>query len=107
MTQNSSSPKNYNFPALRGANITDQEYVETFGIPEEYANTPKMIEWHVQDMREGNQRVYEKKGMDPAEIQSKLTDITQQQKKDVIGRVKKEGYEIRPGVRIPLQYYAH
>ena len=27
---------------------------------------------HVQDMREGNQRVYEKKGMDPAEIQSKL-----------------------------------
>ena len=56
MTQNSSSPKNYNFPALRGANITDQEYVETFGIPEEYANTPKMIEWHVQDMREGNQR---------------------------------------------------
>ena len=72
MTQNSSSPRDYNFPALRGANITDQEYVETFGIPEEYANTPNMIEWHVKDMREGNQRVYEKKGMDPAEIQSKL-----------------------------------
>ena len=31
-----------------------------------------MIEWHVKDMREGNQRVYEEKGMDPAEIQSKL-----------------------------------
>ena len=72
MTQNSSSPRDYNFPALRGANITDQEYVETFGIPEEYANTPRMIDWHVQDMREGNQRVYEGKGMDPAEIQSKL-----------------------------------
>ena len=72
MTQNSSSPRNYNFPALRGANITDQEYVETFGIPEEYANTPKMIEWHVKDMREGNQKVYEGRGMDPKEIQSKL-----------------------------------
>ena len=50
MTQNSSSPKNYNFMALRGASIPDQEYVETYGIPEEYANTPKMIEWHVKDM---------------------------------------------------------
>ena len=38
---------------------------------------------------------------------SKLTDITQKQKKEVIDKVKKEGYEIRPGVRIPLQYYAH
>ena len=38
---------------------------------------------------------------------SKLIDITQKQKKEVIDKVKKEGYEIRPGVRIPLQYYAH
>ena len=38
---------------------------------------------------------------------SKLTDITQKQKKEVTDKVKKEGYEIRPGVRIPLQYYAH
>ena len=72
MTQNSSSPRDYNFQALRGANITDQEYVETFNIPEEYANTPRMIDWHVRDMREANHRVYTEKGMDPAEIQSKL-----------------------------------
>ena len=38
---------------------------------------------------------------------SKLTSITQKQKKELIARVRKEGYEIRPGVRIPLQYYAH
>ena len=72
MTQNSSSPKNYNFMALRGASIPDQEYVETYGIPEEYANTPKMIEWHVKDMVDDNRKLYEKKGMDPGEISSKL-----------------------------------
>ena len=72
MTQNSSSPRDYNFQALRGAAISDQEYVETFGIPEEYAHTPKMIEWHVKDLRDSNRRVYEERGMDPAEIESTL-----------------------------------
>ena len=58
--------------ALKGASIPDQEYVETYGIPEEYANTPKMIEFHVQDMVDANRKVYEKKGMDPGEINSTL-----------------------------------
>ena len=38
---------------------------------------------------------------------SSLIDTTQKQKKEIIDKVKKEGYEIRPGVKIPLQYYAH
>ena len=38
-----SSPKNYNVVALRGdKNMTDMEYVETFGLDPAVANTPKI-----------------------------------------------------------------
>ena len=44
MAQNTSSPKNYNIMALRGANITDEEYVETFGLDPTLAHTPALNE---------------------------------------------------------------
>ena len=38
-----SSPKNYNVMALRGdKNMTDMDYVETFGLDPAVANTPKI-----------------------------------------------------------------
>ena len=42
MTQNTSSPKNYNILALRGGQVSDQEYVETFGLDPSLANTPDL-----------------------------------------------------------------
>lgn len=37
-----SSPKSYNYLALRGAGVDDMEYVENFGLPEEVAYTPRI-----------------------------------------------------------------
>ena len=42
MTQTTSSPKNYNIVALRGGAVTDQEYVETFGLDPALAGTPAL-----------------------------------------------------------------
>ena len=39
MTANTSS-RNYNIIALRGGSVTDQEYVETFGLDPALAGTP-------------------------------------------------------------------
>ena len=59
----SSAKKNYNILALRGAPVDDMEYIETFGLPEEYAYTPKLNEAMLDKMVEEN--VY--KGMDRQE----------------------------------------
>ena len=37
-----SSPKNYNIIALRGGAVSDQEYVETFGLDPALAGTPAL-----------------------------------------------------------------
>ncbi len=42
MAANTSSPKDYNVMALRGSGITDQEYVETFGLDPALAGTPAL-----------------------------------------------------------------
>ena len=42
MPATTSSRSNYNIMALRGANIDDMEYVETFGLDPELAYTPQL-----------------------------------------------------------------
>ena len=37
-----SSPKSYNYLALRGAGVDDMEFVEQFGLDPEIAYTPKI-----------------------------------------------------------------
>jgi hypothetical protein len=39
--------KNYNIMSLDG--ITDQEYVDMFGVPLELANTPQINKWLIDD----------------------------------------------------------
>lgn len=41
MTANTSS-RNYNVLALRGGQVSDEEYVETFGLDPSLAHTPKL-----------------------------------------------------------------
>lgn len=43
MTANTSSP-NFNIIALRGGQVTDQEYIETFGLDPALAGTPELNE---------------------------------------------------------------
>lgn len=56
-----SSRKSYNYMALRGAGVDDMELVETLGMPEEYAYTPKVHEW----MLEHTYKEAVDNGMDP------------------------------------------
>ena len=64
MSQNTSSAKkNYNILALRGANVDDMEYIETFNLDPDLAYTPKLNEAMLDKMVEEN--VY--KGMDRQE----------------------------------------
>ena len=42
MSQTTSSPKSYNYLALRGAGVDDMEYVEQFGLDPNIAYTPKI-----------------------------------------------------------------
>ena len=46
------SKRDYNIMSLDG--ITDQEYVEQFGVPEELANTPGINKWLIEDTHAKN-----------------------------------------------------
>ena len=37
--------KNYNFMALQGIEISDEDYVDEYGVPPEYAYTPELNYW--------------------------------------------------------------
>ena len=44
--------------------VTDMEYVEEFGMPEELAGTPGINDWMIQHVYEGNLSAETKKMMD-------------------------------------------
>ena len=44
--------RDYNILALEG--ITDQDYVNDFGVPQELANTPGINKWLIQDTYDKN-----------------------------------------------------
>ena len=44
--------RDYNIMSLDG--ITDQEYVDLFGVPQELANTPEINKWLINDTYEKN-----------------------------------------------------
>ena len=44
--------RDYNILALEG--ITDQDYVNDFGLPQELANTPGINKWLIQDTYDKN-----------------------------------------------------
>ena len=49
-----SSRKNYNILALRGANVDDMEYVETFGLDPKVAYTPALNQAMLKAMYDEN-----------------------------------------------------
>ncbi len=53
MTANTSSP-NHNIIALRGGSVTDQEYVETFGLDPALAGTPGLNDAMLQKSYDDN-----------------------------------------------------
>ena len=58
-----SSPKSYNYLALRGAQVDDMEFIEQFGLDPSLAYTPKLNEAMLdQSMKENIDS-----GMDPDE----------------------------------------
>jgi len=60
-----SSRKNYNILALRGANVDDMEYIETFGLDPSLAYTPKLNDAMLDAMYQENIN----KGMEEADAQ--------------------------------------
>jgi hypothetical protein len=52
MTRKEKQKRDYNIMAIDG--VSDQEYVEHFGVPKELANTPKINEWLINDTYEKN-----------------------------------------------------
>lgn len=62
-----SSPKSYNYLALRGAQVDDMEFVEQFGLDPSLAYTPKLNDAMLNQSMQDNIDA----GMDEAEARQK------------------------------------
>mgnify|MGYP001598094024 CR=1 FL=1 len=75
--------KNYNFMALQGIEIDDQDYVDEFGVPPELAYTPELNYFMINKVFEENVVDFMKDGMsEPAAIK-KAGEIRDRKRKEV------------------------
>lgn len=75
--------KNYNFMALQGIEIDDQEYVDEFGVPPELAYTPELNYFLINKVFEENVQTYMKDGMSQPEAIKKASEIRDNKRKEV------------------------
>lgn len=65
--------KSYNYMALRGADIDDMEYVESYGLSEDVAYTPAINDKMLDVVHKQNYDMYLKMGKSESEA-SKMAD---------------------------------
>lgn len=65
--------KNYNYMALRGADIDDMEYVESYGLSEDVAYTPAINDKMLDVVHKQNYDMYLKMGKSESEA-GKMAD---------------------------------
>lgn len=86
-----SSPKSYNYLALRGAGVDDMEFVEQFGLDPAIAYTPKLNEVMLERTRKENYDTYIEQGMDTKEAAAKAMDNMRGAEKDLKVLLAKNG----------------
>jgi len=83
--------RDYNIMSTDG--VTDQEYVELFGVPNEIANTPKINNWLIEDTYNKNLDLEYKKaikqGRTDKEAQSFAAKVANKGRKEARSNVQK------------------
>lgn len=78
---------NYNMNALMGMDVTDEDYVKEYGVPQELAGTPAINDWMIEDTRVKNINYYLDEGMSEKEA-NKLAngnaDVAKKRLKDLM-----------------------
>ena len=86
-----SSRKNYNYLALRGAGVDDMEFVEQFNLDPDIAYTPKLNEVMLDMTERDNVQTYLDDGMTDEEARSKAKDNRMTAERDLKELLAKRG----------------
>ena len=86
-----SSRKNYNYLALRGAGVDDMEFVEQFNLDPSIAYTPKLNEVMLDMTERDNVQTYLDDGMTDEEARSKAKDNRMTAERDLKELLAKRG----------------
>lgn len=78
-----SDKKSYNVLALRGAEVDDMEYVDTYGLDPSVAYTPKINEVMLDRVYADNLKFYRDKGMEEGEARAKAKSNMMVARKDI------------------------
>lgn len=86
-----SSPKSYNYLALRGAGVDDMEFVEQFNLDPKIAYTPKINDVMLEMTRAENEQFYREEGMTEKEAAQKAMKNMNDAAKDLKVLMAKNG----------------
>lgn len=76
--------KNYNFMALQGIEISDEDYVDEYGVPPEYAYTPELNYWLIDKVYNENvQYLQDEEGLTMSQAQAEAGKIRDAKKAEV------------------------
>jgi hypothetical protein len=68
--------RDYNILALEG--ITDQDYVDDFGVPQELANTPEINKWLIEDTYTKNIEAERRRAIKQGRTEEEATKFAQE-----------------------------
>lgn len=86
----SEDKKSYNVLALRGQDIDDMEYVETFGLDPSLAYTPRLNDAMLDKVYQDNLEYYREEGLSEAEAVSNAKRLRAEAKRNIDGMVNKK-----------------
>lgn len=86
-----SSRKNYNYLALRGAGVDDMEFVEQFGLDPSVAYTPELNTVMLDINEKDNRQYYIDEGMNEAEASAKAKENRVGAERDIKELLAKNG----------------
>jgi len=66
--------KDFNFQALMGLDIKDEDFVQTLGMPAEIANTPGVNDWVLDNIEQDHIVYHQEQGMSESEAKSKAAE---------------------------------
>jgi len=74
---------NYNLSALRGLDINDMDYVETFNMPHRLAHTPEINDFMLDRTYEDNVASFLESGLRESEAHTKALSIRNQKQSEI------------------------
>ena len=82
---------NYNLSALRGLDINDMDYVETFNMPHRLAHTPAINEFMLDRTYEDNVSTFIENGLRESEAHNKAQSIRNQKQAEIKSLLAEKG----------------